>query len=283
MQIGGLDMTDTNRPLALITGASSGIGLELAKCFADDGYDLVIVAEDQSGLESVARSLRDGGAEVHVVTADLREENASRQVHERVTALGRNLDVFVNNAGVGVYGDFTRETALDAELDMIRLNVIAPVQLTKLFAPAMVERGDGKILITASVASITPTPLLTVYGSTKAFLYEFSEGLREELRDSGVTVTALMPGPTDTNFFARAGAEDSKIVDEKLADPASVARAGYDALMKGTDKVVTPLKYKVQTTINQVVPDPIVAKQSHKKHERKSDGEQPIEQRDERR
>ena len=277
-------MTRENRPLALITGASSGIGLELAKCFADEGYDLIIVAEDQAGLEAAGSAIRSAASvDVHAITADLRDDDAPRRVHERVTALGRPLDVLVNNAGVGVYGDFTRETPLDAELEMIRLNVVAPVQLTKLFAPSMAARGEGKILITASVASITPTPLLTVYGATKAFLYEFSEGLREELRDRGVTVTALMPGPTDTNFFARAHAEDSKIVDEKLADPADVARAGFDALMKGADKVVTPLKYKVQTKINQVIPDPIVAKQAHKKHERKSDSEQSIEARDEQR
>lgn len=270
-------MTQGTQKLALITGASSGIGLELAKCFVDDQYDVVLVAEDESGLNEAARELRGRGkGQVHVVTADLREQGAPQRVHQQVAALGRQLDVLVNNAGVGVYGDFTRETALNAELDMIRLNVMATVQLTKLFAPAMAARKEGKILITASVASITPTPLLTVYGATKAFVYEFAQGLREELRESGVTVTALMPGPTDTNFFERAGAEDSKIVDEKLADPAAVAKAGYDALMKGDDKVVTPLKYKVQTSINQMVPDPIVAKQSHKMHERKSDSEQSI-------
>ena len=154
---------------------------------------------------------------------------------------------------------------------MIELNTIGYVQMAKLFVPDMVKRGQGKVLITASVASVTPTPLLTVYGATKAFTYEFAMGLREELRETGVTVTALMPGPTDTNFFERAHAEDSKITDGKLSNPADVARAGYNALMKGSDKVVTPFKYAVQTKINHVVPEPIVARQAHKMHERKDE------------
>jgi short-subunit dehydrogenase len=261
-----------NKSLALITGASSGIGLELAKCFARDNYDLIIVSEDRPALDEAAASLREAGASrVDVIEADLSKLDSARRVHQEFLAKGRDLDVLVNNAGVGVYGDFTRETDLSKEISMIQLNTIAYVQLTKLFAPAMVKRGSGRILMTASVASITPTPLLSVYGATKAFVYEFAQGLREELRETGVTVTALMPGPTDTNFFERAGATDSKIVDEKLSDPADIAKAGYAALMKGDDKVVAPLKYKVQTTINQVIPDPVVAKQAHKKHERKDE------------
>jgi short-subunit dehydrogenase len=259
---------DTNKQLALITGASSGIGLELAKCFAGDGYDLVIVSEDRAGLEKAAGTLRELGAKhVEIVEADLSRPDGAARVQQQVQRLGREVDVLVNNAGVGVYGDFVRETDLDEEIAMIHLNTIAYVQLTKLFAPAMVARGSGKILMTASVASIMPAPFLTVYGATKAFVYEFAHGLRAELQDSGVTVTALLPGPTDTNFFDRAHAQDSKILDEKLADPTDIAHAGYDALMKGDAKVVAPLKYKVQTKLNQVIPDSIVAKQSRKKHE----------------
>jgi short-subunit dehydrogenase len=182
--------------------------------------------------------------------------------------MGRHLDVLVNNAGVGVYGDFTRETDLAEEISMIQLNTIAYVQLTKLFAPEMVARGSGRILMTASVASVTPTPLLTVYGATKAFVLAFAEGLREELRETGVTVTALLPGPTNTNFFDRAHASESKIVDQAI-DPVDVAKAGYAALMKGDDKVIVPFKYKVQAALNHVTPDPLVARQAHKQHERK--------------
>jgi hypothetical protein len=254
--------------LALITGASSGIGLELAKCFAKDGYDVVLVAEDRAGLDAAASDMRNlGSGKVETIVADLSHLEGARQVRDALQ--GRTLDALVNNAGVGVYGKFI-ETDLDDELSMIHLNTISFVALTKFFAPQMVQRGAGRILMTASVASKMPTPYLTIYGATKAFVYEFAQGLRAELQDSGVTVTALLPGPTDTNFFERAGAENSKIVDEKLTDPADVAQAGYAALMKGEAKVVVPLKYKVQTAVGSVVPDVALAKQALKKHEPKS-------------
>lgn len=257
---------------ALVTGSSSGIGLELARLFVNDGFDVIMTSENQNELESAARELRGNGSNIQTIVCDLSDEDGPQYLYEQVRDTGRELDVLVNNAGVGVYGDFTEETSLDRELSMIRLNTIATVELTKLFAPHMVDRGEGRILLTASVASVTPTPLLTVYGATKAFVYAFSQGLREELRERGVTVTALMPGPTDTNFFERADAQDSKIVDD-VADPADVAKAGYTALMKGESHVITPLKYKVQTKINQVIPEDMVAKQTHKMHERKSDSD----------
>jgi short-subunit dehydrogenase len=258
---------NNSRSLALITGASSGIGLELARCFVRDDHDVILVAEDRQGLEQAAAELRGtGGGSVETIVADLSTLEGSRQVFDEVQRRGRELDVLVNNAGVGVYGKFI-ETSLEEELAMIRLNTISFVALTKFFAPRMVQRGSGRILMTASVASKMPTPWLTVYGATKAFVYEFAQGLREELHDTNVTVTALMPGPTDTNFFERAHAEDSKILDEKLTDPATVAEAGYAALMRGDAKIVVPLKYKVQTAMNQVVPDKIVARQARKKHE----------------
>jgi uncharacterized protein len=213
-----------------------------------------------------------GGGQVDVVEADLAQLDGPRRVFEHVQRLGRTVDVLVNNAGVGVYGKFIDNDLAD-EIAMIQLNTIAYVQLTKFFGRAMVQRGSGRILMTASVASEMPTPYLTVYGATKAFVYEFAQGLREELRDTGVTVTALLPGPTDTNFFDRAGANDSKIVDEKLADPEMVAAAGFKAVMKGDDKIVVPFKYRVQSKINQVIPDKVVAKQAMKKHEPKSESD----------
>jgi len=256
-----------SKSLALITGASSGIGLELAKCFARDGYHLVLVADDSDGLIAAAAEMRElGSGDVSTITADLSRVSEAERVFQHIETSGRDLDVLVNNAGVGVYGQFI-ETSLEEEIAMIQLNTLSFVALTKFFAPRMTQRGSGRILMTASVASKMPTPYLTVYGATKAFVYEFAQGLREELHDTGVTVTALMPGPTDTNFFERAHAEDSKILDEKLADPAEVAKAGYEALMRGDAKIVVPLKYKVQTAISQVVPDRIVAKQARKKHE----------------
>jgi short-subunit dehydrogenase len=256
-----------DKSLALITGASSGIGLELAKCFARDDHDVVLVAEDRQGLDAAASDVRKlGSGTVETIVADLSQLEGAQRVYEELQNRGRDIDVLVNNAGVGVYGKFI-ETNLDEEIAMIQLNTMSFVALTKYFAPRMVQRGSGRILMTASVASKMPTPYLTVYGATKAFVYEFAQGLREELHDSGVTVTALMPGPTDTNFFERAHAEESKILDEKLADPADVAQAGYEALMKGDAKVVVPLKYKVQTAIGNVVPDTAMAKQARKKHE----------------
>jgi short-subunit dehydrogenase len=258
---------NNRKPLALVTGASSGIGLELAKQFANNGHDLIIVAEDRDGLERAAVTLRElGGGSAETIVADLSQLEGPRIVYDEVRRRGRDLDVLVNNAGVGVYGRFV-DTSLDEEIAMIHLNTIAYVQLTKFFARDMVRRGAGRILNTASVASLAPTPYLTVYGATKAFVYEFSQGLREELRDTGVTVTALLPGPTDTNFFERAHAEESKILDEKLSDPATVAEAGFKALMKGEDKVVVPFKYKVQMAMGNVVPDAAIAKQNLHKHE----------------
>ncbi|HEV7487304.1 MAG TPA: SDR family oxidoreductase [Thermoanaerobaculia bacterium] len=260
-------MENKDNSLALITGASSGIGLELAKCFAKDGHDVILVAEDSAGLDAAAAEMRGlGSGSVDTIVADLSDVKGSRTVFDEVRARGRQVDVLVDNAGVGVYGKFI-ENDLDEEIDMINLNTIGFVAMAKFFVPPMVQRGSGRVLITASVASRTPTPYMTIYGATKAFVYEFAQGLREELHDTGVTVTALMPGPTDTNFFERAGAENSKLMDEKMADPAEVAQAGYDALMRGDDKIVVPLKYKIMTAVNQVVPDPLVAKQSRKKHE----------------
>jgi len=260
-----------SKPLALVTGSSSGIGLELAKRFAEGGHDLIINSENREKLEKAAQQLRGwtGSPHVDVIVADLSTKEGPDQLYDAVRTLGREVDVFVNNAGVGVYGDFTRETDLDRELAMIQLNAVSSVQLTKRFAADFVRRGSGKILFTASVASMMPTPMQTLYGATKAFLYSFAQGLREELKDTGVTVTALMPGATDTNFFARAGALDSKLVDQKLADPAAVAKAGYDALMSGSDHVVTPLKYKIQAAITNILPEQVVAHISHKEHERK--------------
>lgn len=270
---------ENRRPVALITGASSGIGLELAKQFIQHDHDLIVVAENREELEGAALMLRQlADARVDAIVADLSRLDGAPRVFDEVQRLGRDVDVLVNNAAMGVYGKFI-ETDLDAEIAMVHVNVISYLQLTKFFAPRMAERGAGRILMTASVASKTPIPYLSVYAATKAFVYEFSQALREELRDSGVTVTALLPGPTDTNFFERANMLDSKILDEKLADPADVAKAGFDALMKGDDKVIVPLKYNVQTKLGNVVPDPLLVKQARKKHEPKDEGREEARER----
>jgi uncharacterized protein len=246
-----------SRPTALVTGASSGIGLELAKVFAREGYDLVIASSNRAKLKKAAKQIAPTGeTSIDIVPVDLSKPMGPQKLYDAVTELGRRVDVLVNNAGFGVWGDFARETDLKDELAMIQLNAASVVALTKLFARDMVKRGKGKILITASEASLAPVALMSIYAATKAFVYSFALSLREELKDTDVSVTALLPGATQTDFFMRAKMEDAKFVREgKMADPANVARDGYDALMKGDDHIVTPFKDRVTSTMTKIVPD----------------------------
>ena len=239
----------------LITGASSGIGLELARVFAGEGHDLILVAEHGVALKEAADELlaMAPGLRIEAIVADLRRDDSARQIYEQVRASGRFVDILVNNAGVGVWGPFP-ETPLAEELAMVRLNVDAVIRLTKHFVAPMIERGFGRILITASQAAVMPTALAAVYAGTKAFDYAFALALREELKDSGVTVTALLPGATDTGWFDRAGAGHTETAQGDLADPAAVARAGYEALMAGDDHVVTPFKDRLAVTAAKMMP-----------------------------
>jgi uncharacterized protein len=245
------------RPLAVVTGASSGIGLELAKVLAAEGHDLVIASDNRAKLEAAAQEIRksDGSAAIEIVEADLSQRDGPHKLHDGVQRLGRPVDVLVNNAGIGVWGQFATQTDLDAELAIIQVNIASVVAVTKLFVNDMVRRGQGRILITASEAAIAPTSLLAVYGASKAFDYSFALALRDELTNTGVTVTALLPGATKTNFFNRAGAAHTKTAREGLADPAQIARDGYAALMKGDDHVVTPFKERAKVLLAKVVPD----------------------------
>ena len=181
-------------------------------------------------------------------------------------AQGIEVSVLVNNAGQGVYGLF-KDTELQRELDIIQLNVASVVALTKLFVQDMLMRGEGKILNTSSVASQAPGPYQSVYHGTKAFVQSFTEALRNELKDEGIVVTALLPGATDTDFFNKADMNESKILDTGLADPAKVAKDGYDALMSNDDKVISGLKNKVQVTTSTVLPDPAKAAMMRKQQE----------------
>jgi short-subunit dehydrogenase len=255
-------MENQRKPVALVTGGSSGIGFELAKLFVADGHDVIIAADDRAKLEEAAQALRGlaRSSRVEGVEADLSRSDGAEGLYNAVRGLGLQVDVLVNNAGIGVYGDFVRETNLAAEVEMIQVNAVAAVQLTKLFLKEMVARGSGKVLFTASLASLSAVPFLTVYAATKAFVYSFAEGLREELKDTGVTVTALLPGATDTEFFERAGAENTKTAQGNLADPAEVAKAGYEALQKGDDHVVSPWKNKVAAVLTKLVPPQMAAK-----------------------
>jgi len=229
-------MNATTRSLALVTGASSGIGLALAHQFVEHDYDVIITADGD--LESARRELENAGGGVHAITADLAVPTGIASLWEQLQALGRPLDVAALNAGVGVSGDFVRDVSLEADLRLIAVNVTAVVHLAKLVVPPMVDRGRGKVLITSSIAATMPGPYYATYAASKAFLQSFAQAIRYELRDTGVSVTALQPGPTDTNFFDRAGMEGTKVAQAKKDDPAQVARDGFDALMAGKDHVV---------------------------------------------
>ncbi|HEV7909438.1 MAG TPA: SDR family NAD(P)-dependent oxidoreductase [Pseudonocardiaceae bacterium] len=257
-------MTSSRKPLAVVTGASSGIGLELAKQFAANGFDLLIAAEEDA-VHDAARTLSSHGVHVDAVQADLSTFNGVEQLVAAATANDRPVDALAVNAGIGVGGDFVRDTDLESNLKIVNLNCTSAVHLSKRLLPGMVERGRGRVLYTSSIAATGPGPYHAVYAASKAFLASFSEALREELKDTGVTVTALMPGPTDTRFFERAGMEDTKVASGHKDDPAEVAREGFQALMEGKDHVVAgSLRNKVQAAASRILPDPLKAKMQEK-------------------
>lgn len=246
------------RPLALVTGASSGIGRELARELAERGYDLVVVAEDDA-IHEVAREL-DAICRALAVQADLATEEGNVATLAALEADPRRTSVAAINAGVGVGGPLV-ETDMRAHLRLVALNVASTVHLGKALAERMVVEGDGRLLFTSSIASRMPGPLNTTYAASKSFVQSFAEGLRQELADSGVTVTALMPGPTDTSFFKRADLEGTHLAEGHRDDAAQVAREGIDALLEGRDHVVTGTRMNaVQATLAALVPDPIKAK-----------------------
>jgi short-subunit dehydrogenase len=228
----------TGKPLAVVTGASSGIGRELAARFAEHGYDLVVAAEDER-IESAAAALAGHAVQAVPVRADLATFDGVDELWRRIQATGRVPEAVAINAGVGVSGDFARDNDLADELRLIGLNITGAVHLARRVLPEMVAAGHGGLLFTSSVAATAPGPYHATYAASKAFLLSFAEALRYELRDTGVTVTALLPGPTDTEFFDRAGMEGTRL-REKTAkdDPAEVAREGFEALLAGHDHVV---------------------------------------------
>lgn len=258
---------ENTKHFALITGASSGIGYELAKLFAKDGFNLIIVGRDTTKLQQVANILEQQGIEVIAHAADLFQPNAAFELYEEIKARNIQIDVLVNDAGQGSYGKFI-ETDLDKELNIIQLNIISLVTLTKLFVKDMVTRGTGKILNLSSIAGKMPGPYQAVYHGTKAFVHSFNESIRAELADTPVTITSLLPGPTATDFFRNADMLDSKIVqDGDMADPADVARDGYEALLAGKDMVVSGFKNKLQVAAGNLTPDSLQAKQLGKMQE----------------
>jgi uncharacterized protein len=251
-------MTESTKALALVTGASSGIGFELAKQFAEHDYDLLICAEDD-GLDRAAAQLRAAGAEVSTVQADLATYDGVEALYAAATVAGRPLSAAALNAGVGLGGAFL-DTELEREIRMIDLNITGTVHLAKRLLPDMVAREAGSILITSSVASTMPGSFQSVYNATKSFLQSWTEALQNELKDTGVVLTALMPGPTDTDFFHRAGMDDTPVGKSSKDDPAQVARQGFDALMDAKDKILAgSLKSRAQGKAAKVLPDKLKA------------------------
>jgi short-subunit dehydrogenase len=241
--------------LALVTGASSGIGYELAKDLAGRGYDLVVASAGER-LAPAAQDFRSSGAEVIEVSADLATKEGVDKLWDSVEALGRPVDVACINAGVGVGGPFT-ETDLDEELNMIDLNCASTVHLAKHIVHQMLPLHAGRILFTASIAGEMVAPREAVYAATKAFVLSFAHSVRYELKDSGITVTALQHGPTDTDFFHRAGMDNTDVGQKGKSEsqPGDVARQGLDALFAGEDHVyAASFKTKLEGALANLVP-----------------------------
>jgi short-subunit dehydrogenase len=251
--------TGQDRQLAVVTGASSGIGFELARILAEEGFDLLIAAEDAE-LTTALEQLTKSGANVEAHRVDLATEAGVIELYRHIQNSGRPVDVLALNAGIGAGGAFATETELADELKLIDLNVRSTVHLCKLVVADMVERDAGRILITSSIASTMPGPFQAVYNASKSFVQSFALAIRNELKDTDVTVTSLMPGATETEFFERAEMEDTEVGAGEKDDPAEVARQGFDALMADKERVVAgALKNKAQVAASRVLPDSVKA------------------------
>jgi uncharacterized protein len=249
--------------LAIVTGASTGIGYELAKCCAAAGYDL-LVAADEPEIYEAAEDFKELGAEVTAVEVDLATLEGVDELYE--AAEGRQIDALLANAGVGLGGAF-----LDQNFDDVRhvidTNITGTIYLAQKVGRDMRTRGEGRILFTGSIAGFTPGTFNATYNGTKAFIDSFSAALRNELKDTGITVTCLMPGATETEFFERAGMTDTEIGTSKKDDPADVARVGFEAMMKGEGDVVSGWKNKVMSAAALVMPSDMLAEKHRKEAE----------------
>lgn len=250
------------KPLAIVTGASTGIGYELAKCCVEEGFDLVIAA-DQPEIESAAQDFRGMGAKVTAVRADLATIEGVDALIDATKAQNRPVDALLANAGHGLGKGFLDQDFAEAR-HVIDTNVTGTIYLIQKIGREMRARGEGRILVTGSVAGFMPGSFQAVYNGTKAFIDSFSLALRNELKDTGVTVTCLMPGPTDTEFFERADMLDTKVGTGKKDDPADVAKAGFRAMMNGEGDVVAGWKNKLQTSMASVTPAGVLAQQHRK-------------------
>jgi short-subunit dehydrogenase len=244
--------TADTREFAVVTGGSSGIGYELAKQFVDHGYDVMIAAED-AGIEEAADRL--GREHVTPVRTDLATYDGCEALYRAVIGTGRRLDAVAINAGRGIGGDFLRETDMMDEMNVIDVNVKSTVHAAKRLLPEMLEHG-GHVLFTSSIAATMPGTFQAVYNASKSFVQSFAEALRNELKDTPITVTSLMPGPTETNFFERAEMMDTKVGTSEKDDPALVAKQGFEAMLKGKQKIVPgSAKTRLQGAASKILPD----------------------------
>jgi uncharacterized protein len=254
-------MVGPARPLAVVTGASTGIGYELAKCCAEHGFDLVVAADEEQ-IRDAARDFERLGAKAEPVIADLAKLEGVDRLYQQIG--GRSVDALLANAGRGLGKGF-----LDQDFDDVRrvidTNVTGTIYLIQKVARDMRARGSGRILITGSIAGFVPGAFQAVYNGTKAFIDSFSFAIRSEIKDSGVTVTCLMPGATETDFFERADMLDTKVGQGKRDDPADVAKTGFKAMMNGEGDVVSGWHNKLQSAIANVTPAPVLAEQHRKK------------------
>lgn len=255
------------RSYTLITGGTMGIGYELAKQFAEHGHNLILAARHADDLQRVKEELEGANIDVVTIVKDLFHPDSPFELYDEVKGKGLTVDILVNNAGQGQYGEFA-DTDINRELDIIQLNISSLVVLTKRFLQDMLTRGEGKIMNLSSIASKAPGPWQSVYHGTKAFVQSFTEAVRNEVKDRGIIVSALLPGATDTDFFNKADMLDSKIVAKgKLDDAKKVAKDGYEALMSGDDMVVSGMMNKINVAMSNVLPDSVVAAQMNKQQQ----------------
>ena len=240
---------------ALVTGGTSGIGYEIAKLLAKDGYNLAIVARSNERLQAVTKEFQQKGVKVIPIDKDLSDPGAAIEIYQEMIDADLEVEILVNNAAQGQKGKFV-DISFDRHLELINLNISTVVTLTKLFLDDMVERGKGRILNVASVVSKTPAPEFSVYAATKAFILSFSEALAQELEGTNISVTALLPGRTDTDFFYKADMTNTKeYQDHSLADPATVAHDGYEAMMKGERRIISGTQNKMTVGMMNAKPD----------------------------
>jgi len=257
-----LTSAETARPLAIVTGASSGIGYELARLFAKDGFDLVVAAD--TPLAEAKQAFESLGARVETLQTDLSTEEGVQSLYDLVS--GRPVDALAANAGHGL-GEGFLDQDFDDILHVINTNITGTTRLLHLLGRDMRARGKGQILLTGSIAGLMPGAFAAVYNASKAYVDSFSFALRNELKDTGVSVTVLMPGPTDTEFFDRAGMEDTVVGQGKKMDPADVARIGYHAMQRGEGDVVAGVMNKLQAATAAVTPQTALAEMHRKQAE----------------